>query len=909
MRNLARLFILAAPLLLLSQTALATHNRAGEITYSYVSGTTYEVVITTYTKSSVLADRPWLTLLWGDEGPGVAADSLERESITILPDLSTDVQINVYRGQHTYAGPGAFTLIMEDPNRNDGVLNVPSSVDVPFCITSQLIIHPQAGHNNSAQLLSPAMENACLGQPWEHNPAAFDPDGDLLTYALIPCAGYQCAPIEGYAYPDGVDPAGDVFVVEPTTGTINWDVPGVAGEYNIALQIREWRVVQGDTLLVGEVIRDMQIDVQVCPNRPPVLTVPLDTCARVGLPLNFEVTASDPDGDDISLEALGGLFTEVSPSANFTDAGNGTGTFNWIPGCSAVRRVPWQAVFRAEDDPPSVPLVDIETMAIQVVVPPISGVEAEVVGNAVLVGWLPVTCAGWFTPTMASLGSYEVWRRVDSLDASPAICQLGMPEGWGFTLVATVEGLNNTGYVDAALHAFGATYCYRIVARFPDDALSPVSDEACATIAKDVPVLTTASVVVTGPAEGAGEDWGEVALAWSPPNDADTVDAFPGPYHYVLRYVPAMATALGALNGEVILTTISQANLHNADTIFTHFPIETQAHGGAYSVEAYSGEDLIGTAVPATTPWLQAASHDNRIDLSVEMDVPWAVDTFLFYRKEIGENWALAATTTAPQWSDTGRVNGVEACYWVETRGDYAAPGVLSPIVNFSQELCATAWDVDAPCPPLFSLEANCEMQTLQLTWSATAGGCGDDDVVGFRLWHGEYWGEPLNPVADLEFGPGDTLYVYNADGAVGQISGCFAVTALDSLMVGPDGALVRNESALSDTLCADNCPFYFLPNVFTPNLDGTNDVFGPFPYKFVDSVDFRAFNRWGELVYTARDPDIDWDGTHFESGQICADGVYFYTITVFSRRLYGVDTSAFSGEIQLIGGLQPGGE
>ena len=48
-------------------TGWATHNRAGEITYTHVQGLTYEVVITTYTKSDALADRPFLFLRWGDE--------------------------------------------------------------------------------------------------------------------------------------------------------------------------------------------------------------------------------------------------------------------------------------------------------------------------------------------------------------------------------------------------------------------------------------------------------------------------------------------------------------------------------------------------------------------------------------------------------------------------------------------------------------------------------------------------------------------------------------------------------------------------------------------------------------------------------------------------------------------------
>ena len=100
-----------------SSTAWATHNRAGEITYTHVQGLTYEVVITTYTKASALADRPWLYLTWGDESTNVL-DSLEREQPIV--NLPGDIQRNTYRGTHTYGGPGIYPITVEDPNRNEG---------------------------------------------------------------------------------------------------------------------------------------------------------------------------------------------------------------------------------------------------------------------------------------------------------------------------------------------------------------------------------------------------------------------------------------------------------------------------------------------------------------------------------------------------------------------------------------------------------------------------------------------------------------------------------------------------------------------------------------------------------------------------------------------------------------------
>ena len=126
--------------------------------------------------------------------------------------------------------------------------------------------------------------------------------------------------------------------------------------------------------------------------------------------------------------------------------------------------------------------------------------------------------------------------------------------------------------------------------------------------------------------------------------------------------------------------------------------------------------------------------------------------------------------------------------------------------------------------------------------------------------------------------------------------------------MPGPDGTLRRNESALSDTICVDNCPYYFFPNVFTPNRDGTNDLFEAFPWKFIDSVDVRIFNRNGEEVFQTNEPGIEWDGMHRE-GSMCADGVYYYTARVLTVRLTGIVEETFSGELQLLNGVLPANE
>jgi len=100
-----------------------------------------------------------------------------------------------------------------------------------------------------------------------------------------------------------------------------------------------------------------------------------------------------------------------------------------------------------------------------------------------------------------------------------------------------------------------------------------------------------------------------------------------------------------------------------------------------------------------------------------------------------------------------------------------------------------------------------------------------------------------------------------------------------------------------------DNCPEYTLPNVFTPNQDGQNDFFVPFPYKFVESIDLQVYNRWGQIVFTTLDPDIVWDGVHMESKEICSDGVYFYTCVVNTITLQGILPITLTGYVHLLKG------
>ncbi|TMI78957.1 MAG: gliding motility-associated C-terminal domain-containing protein [Bacteroidetes bacterium] len=67
-----------------------------------------------------------------------------------------------------------------------------------------------------------------------------------------------------------------------------------------------------------------------------------------------------------------------------------------------------------------------------------------------------------------------------------------------------------------------------------------------------------------------------------------------------------------------------------------------------------------------------------------------------------------------------------------------------------------------------------------------------------------------------------------------------------------------------------------FVPNVFSPNGDGKNDML--FVYgNYIDKVDMRIFNQWGQQIATINDKTQGWDGR--QKGNPQPVGVYVYVL------------------------------
>lgn len=89
------------------------------------------------------------------------------------------------------------------------------------------------------------------------------------------------------------------------------------------------------------------------------------------------------------------------------------------------------------------------------------------------------------------------------------------------------------------------------------------------------------------------------------------------------------------------------------------------------------------------------------------------------------------------------------------------------------------------------------------------------------------------------------------------------------------------NGAGCADTACSDIYVFInsvlVIPNVFTPNDDGTNDMF-TVKNTGLNTLDAEIYNRWGQKEYEWHTTNGGWDG-RTASGVLAPDGTYYYII------------------------------
>lgn len=190
---------------------------------------------------------------------------------------------------------------------------------------------------------------------------------------------------------------------------------------------------------------------------------------------------------------------------------------------------------------------------------------------------------------------------------------------------------------------------------------------------------------------------------------------------------------------------------------------------------------------------------------------------------------------------------------------------------------------------------------TNTLTWERPSDEACRNDVVSYNIYVALKLGQDFSLLVE---NVRDTFYI---DDDLNSNARCYKIEAVDRS---------GNKSELSEQFCFDNCPYYELPNVFTPGVDRCNRYFSAFSdrviideegkgpcgvavdleslelkcTRYTLAVAFKVYNRWGTEVYSyngdvfgkggERSIFIDWDGRDSQ-GTDLSEGVYFYVAEV----------------------------
>lgn len=837
------------PALFFSLTGYATHIKAGEFSAKRLatSALEYEITLTLYYNTSgTSVDPATVNIEFGDGS-----------SATVTRDPNTNVgnntTKNVFRVNHTYNGANTYLIRMSEQNRNANIQNIPGSSNVAFYVEMQLRINPIVGLNSSPIMTVPPIDFGAVNKIFTHNPGAYDPDGDSLSYELIVAQSGLNQPIVGYNFPGSPIFGGQSTLggaafctLNPSTGDIVWNTPSNYGSdpryYNIAIKITEWRFGRA----IGYIVRDMQVEIKETLNNPPRLVMPRDTCIEAGSLLRAAVSASDPDFDVVRLESYGQPYLEPSSPATISYVGQSTrtplGNFTWQTNCTHVRNQPYQVVFKASDQNQVPLLVDIQTWLISVKGPKVKGITASPGFNSITLNWPLYTCS-----TDASL--IRIYRKdCDSVAPNPNKCSTGPLQG--YSLVGTVPATattftdnNNSAGLDK-----GKSYCYILVAIYPAPGYgeSYPSAQVCAELNRDVAIFSSIDVTETSSTTG------KVFLKWYDPSASSVA----GPYAYdVERGVGLSPTSYTIVATGINTTSYTDNNLDTKNNIYS-YRIKLVNNG------------LYSSVVPLYD--LTAVAGNASVSLSWTYNTPWITDSVEVYRKINSGTFSkltkLAPTVTA--YIDNTVANCDTIYYYIKQYGSYCDKTLLEVATQTSAIDSVRPLNDNPPEAPVLTVDGcDGDLTVFQnvLNWSNLVdANC--NTIDHYNVYFATHNSDQLNKI----FTTTDTTYTYINNQTT---AGCYQVSATNVAGV---------EGARSTKVCVDDCIYYELPNLLTLNKDGKNDLIEPFPVpRGARYVRYYVYNRWGALVYYKdTDPNINWDGKT-EKGTDLADGVYYFLAEV----------------------------
>ena len=344
--------------------AFATHIYGADFYYTWISGNTYKITLALYGDCSgasfpslngatatalayngATAFNSNITLTQQGQGVEVTPVCPSQQGQTVCSITSSaipGVKRYIYSGNVTLNATSANwkfkfngTMSTSSTGRSNSITNITAGTTMAL----EADLNNVPGPNSSPTYTTIPTPFFCTNKAGNYNPGAIDPNGDALSFSLVPgltsAGGTVTYTGAGITATNPLLVTAGTFSFSSTTGQLAF-TPNTIQKALVVSQVTETR----NGVIVGTSMREMTFVVLTCNNNPPggsvsnpslgstVLTpVVINVCKSVGN-LAFNINPTDLDGDNIDVVANG-----IPAGATFTVTGNNTtapnGAFNW----------------------------------------------------------------------------------------------------------------------------------------------------------------------------------------------------------------------------------------------------------------------------------------------------------------------------------------------------------------------------------------------------------------------------------------------------------------------------------------------------------------------------------------------------------------------------------------------------
>ncbi len=857
MNKIAR-FLYLWLLLLSAQGVYAKHVKGGHIEYKYngpaatagQSNYTFTVTVFFSCTTSGPKDNVYLGIFDAVTGTNVINKQIFTTSSHTVTKTSINpcmtnppsicYQINTYVYTADIAdNAGGYILSVQDALRVDGIVNISGSANSGITMTATMpgTINGKDYHtNNSPTFLFKDTAIVCYQGSFSYQFEAVDADGDSLSYSFgdglnVPNPSGSTSGVAPSAPPytplnyvsgySGSAPLGSNVTINPVTGLISGNAPSTTGEYVVAVYVKEWR----NGILLDSIKKELQIYVY--------------NCSLVAAALNNSYINCDSYSFGFQNESL-----SSSVSSYLWDFG--------VPNTNK----------------------DTSTLATPVFTYPDTGLyilklKVNTVNGCLDSAVAPVKVYPGFTPDFTVTGSCY---QSPFLFKDISFVKYGTRSlGWNFGdpgTLADTSSVSNPTYQYAApdsaivsLIVSSSKGCVDTVYKTitingKPDMLLPFKDTLICSI-DSLPLIVQSSSATS--------------FSWTPLNNIINPNS-PNPIVY-----PKDTTVYTVIIKDKGCTDSARITVNVLDYITVTLPADTTicqsdsirlapvSYGLSYQWTPATGLSNTAAKNPIAAPL-------NTITYTLTANLGKCQAKAFETVKVIPYPAASAGTDTIICFGGIANLKGLVSgpFFTWSPSGNLTSANSLQPTAHplFSTAYVLTAYDtLGCPKPfhdtvvvvvlPKITITAGNDTtvvtgQPLQLQSVST------DSATLSYSWTPADWlnnNSIKNPVAIINASSADSIrYTVTATNS----SGCFAT---DNIKV----------------VVYKTFPGIFMPNAFSPNADGKNDVIRPLLVGIASLDYFKVFNRWGQMIFSTTQNNKGWDGTI--GGNFQQPGAFAYVV------------------------------